>query len=299
MSEPLQNPSAPSEDRAPAEKKKSPLAKRVTTGLPLILLVIVIVWNGGWLFAVVAFITIALSLYEELRALSFKGHHPVWWVSFAGLVIAIPLMMLYSTVTLVPLMTVLSFLSIFLVMRRQKPELMDIMTSLLPLFSIVLPGMCLFGILDTQPMPLQRMLLTLIFAIAVGCDTCAYAVGSLVGGPKLCPNISPKKTIAGAVGGLSGSVLLAWLTGAIFAATVPEATYFPPFWANMLAGLVGGVVAQVGDLFASLVKRHCGVKDFSDLLPGHGGALDRMDSILFCAVIVYSYRAILVTHLLP
>jgi len=72
---------------------------------------------------------------------------------------------------------------------------------------------------------------------------------------------------------------------------------FPPMWANIVVGVVGGVAAQMGDLFASMVKRHCGIKDFGNLFPGHGGMLDRMDSILFAAIIVYSYRVVVMTYI--
>jgi phosphatidate cytidylyltransferase len=74
--------------------------------------------------------------------------------------------------------------------------------------------------------------------------------------------------------------------------TCNEATLarLPAWWEYLLLGLFGGVVGQMGDLFASLVKRHSGLKDFSDLFPGHGGMLDRLDSVLFMAVLMYCYR---------
>ena len=94
----------------------------------------------------------------------------------------------------------------------------------------------------------------------------------------------------------STEVVLAWLVGDVFARVLPTQA-FPPMWANILVGVVGGVAGQMGDLFASMVKRHCGIKDFGTLFPGHGGMLDRMDSILFTAIIVYSYRVIVMTFI--
>ena len=132
--------------------------------------------------------------------------------------------------------------------------------------------------------------------IAVGGDTFAYFVGNAIGGPKLCPHISPNKTVAGAVGGLVGSILCAVLAGRIFSWCFPYFAGFPPIWGDMLAGLFGGVAGQMGDLFASMVKRHCKVKDFGHIFPGHGGMLDRLDSILFTAIIIYCYRVILRTR---
>ena len=68
----------------------------------------------------------------------------------------------------------------------------------------------------------------------------------------------------------------------------------PRWWEYALMGLLGGVAGQMGDLFASMVKRHCGIKDFSNLFPGHGGMLDRLDSILFMAVVVFCFRLLII-----
>ena len=206
-------------------------------------------------------------------------------------------MMFYSSLVIIPILTLLSFAVLFQVMRREDPDLVDIMVSMLPMLTIVLPGMCLFGILDTEPRSLQALLLVMVFAIAVGGDTFAYFIGSAVGGPKLCPHISPNKTIAGSAGGLLGSILCAVVAGRVFTWCFPGFSGFPPVWADMLVGFFGGIAGQMGDLFASMVKRHCKVKDFGHIFPGHGGMLDRLDSIVFTAIIVYCYRVILLASL--
>jgi phosphatidate cytidylyltransferase len=179
------------------------------------------------------------------------------------------------------------------VMCRKEPKLLDIMVSVLPMLTVVLPGLCLISILDTQPRTLQLMLLLFVFASSIGCDTLAYFVGSTVGGPKLCPHISPKKTISGAIGGLAGSVLFMLAVEGCFRLAAPELFAGMPVWWTVLAALVCGVAAQMGDLFASMVKRHCQVKDFGSIFPGHGGMMDRLDSILFTAIVIFCYRAIL------
>ncbi len=272
------------------------MTKRIITGILLLLFVGVVLYLGGWFFAVAAFIAISLCIYEELRALRQHGHHPVGWTSYVALGVSVPLMMYYSSVVIIPTLSIIFFCILLQIMRRDDPTLMDVMVSALPMLSLVLPGMCLFGILDTSLRRMQAMLLTLVFAIAVGGDTFALFTGTWIGGKKLCPHISPHKTVAGAIGGLVGSMLLAWLVGFGFASVLPTQA-FPPMWANILVGFVGGVAAQMGDLFASMVKRHCGIKDFGHLFPGHGGMLDRMDSILFSAIIVYSYRVIIMAFI--
>lgn len=273
-------------------KKPSSLAQRTITGSVLIALLIVVLYFGGWVFALTAFVFLAVALYEELRALEKAGHYPVWWPSFAALAVSLPLMMFYSTAAMVPILTLLGFCALFCIIRRRDPNLIDLEMSMLPMLGIVLPGMCLFGILGADDRTIQTFLLVLVFAVAVGGDTFAYFVGSAMGGPKLCPHISPNKTISGCLGGLVGSIFCAMMTGWLFGAFRPNVA-FPPFWANAIVGLVGGVAGQMGDLFASMVKRHCKVKDFGHIFPGHGGMMDRMDSIVFVAIIVYCYRVIL------
>ncbi len=275
------------------QKKKSGLAQRVATGAVLVSVLVLVLWAGGWVFALVACLCVGVAIHEMHEALRAGGHHPVSWVAYAGLVCSIPLMMFYSAQAMIPVMALLCFCVLLQIVRREQPELSDVLVSVMPLLSIVFPAMCLMGLLDTQPRSLQLMLLVQVFAIAVGGDTLAYFVGSSVGGPKLCPKVSPNKTISGSIGGLCGSVLLAFVVGRIFAAAVPDMAVKAPIWSDLLVGLIGGAAGQLGDLFASLVKRHCKVKDYGTIFPGHGGMMDRLDSIFFVAIIVYCYRVIL------
>ncbi len=155
----------------------------------------------------------------------------------------------------------------------------------------MLPGMCIVAMAQVQPKAVQVVLLSLTFAVPVLGDTLAFFVGSRVRGPKLCPAVSPNKTISGAIAGLVGSLLAAAVVGLASLLFCDAATLaqLPCWWQYALIGLIGGVAGQMGDLFASLVKRHCGLKDFSSLFPGHGGMLDRLDSILFMAVVMFSF----------
>ncbi|MDD3334881.1 MAG: CDP-archaeol synthase [Eubacteriales bacterium] len=279
------------------EKKTASFIKRFWTGAVLLIVLGTVLYLRGWYFAVTAFIAVTIAIHEELNALMAGGHRPVCWTSYVALGLAVPSMMFYSSLAMIPILTLLCFFVILQVMRRENPDLVDIMVSILPMFSVVLPGMCLIGLLDTEPLNLQAMLLVLVFAVAVGGDTFAYFVGSAVGGPKLCPHISPNKTIAGSIGGLVGSILCAVLVGRLFSLANADFLGYPPLWGDVLVGLFGGVAGQVGDLFASMVKRHCKMKDFGKIFPGHGGMMDRMDSIFFTCIIVYSYRALILALL--
>ncbi len=126
--------------------------------------------------------------------------------------------------------------------------------------------------------------LFLIFACAWLTDTGAYFCGRFFGKHKLAPNISPKKTVEGAVGGVVCAIIGCIVLGAV-AHYINGAT--PRYFVLALVGLVGSCLAQLGDLFASLIKRTCGVKDFGNIMPGHGGALDRFDSVIMVSPFIY------------
>jgi phosphatidate cytidylyltransferase len=113
-------------------------------------------------------------------------------------------------------------------------------------------------------------------------DTAAYLCGVAFGRHKLMPSISPKKTVEGAVGGLLGAALVGWICARTF-------TPFVTPLAGIVLGLAVGAVGQLGDLVESLIKRDVGIKDSAELIPGHGGVLDRFDSLLFTVPVLYYY----------
>ncbi|MDE5593495.1 MAG: phosphatidate cytidylyltransferase, partial [Clostridiales bacterium] len=130
-----------------------------------------------------------------------------------------------------------------------------------------------------------------------------YQIGSAIKGKKLCPSISPNKTISGAIGGLFGGLVGAGLVALLtFLAKQYNVNIFglamlTENWSTtiinfVMLGLFGSVFDQIGDLVASFVKRRSGIKDYSNLLPGHGGILDRVDGFMFCGVFFYMYFAV-------
>ncbi|MCP1103395.1 phosphatidate cytidylyltransferase [Aequitasia blattaphilus] len=123
----------------------------------------------------------------------------------------------------------------------------------------------------------------LIFLGSWGSDTCAYCVGMLLGKHKMAPKLSPKKSVEGAVGGVVGAIALGVVFGSIVG---EEAVVF-----GVICG-VGALISMIGDLAASAIKRNYEIKDYGHLIPGHGGILDRFDSVIFTAPVIY-YMAVL------
>ena len=140
-----------------------------------------------------------------------------------------------------------------------------------------------------QPYAAGASYVLLAFWVTWICDTAAYGVGLWLGRNRLLPDVSPKKSVEGAIAGLLGSVLAAHVARLWFA------PYLNPFHATVL-GLAMGVFAQVGDLAESLLKRMSGRKDASALIPGHGGVLVRFDSLYFTAPLLYYYLKMVIFH---
>ncbi|MBE5830725.1 MAG: phosphatidate cytidylyltransferase [Butyrivibrio sp.] len=127
--------------------------------------------------------------------------------------------------------------------------------------------------------------------IAWVCDTCAYFAGRAFGKHKLVPKLSPKKTVEGAIGGILGSVAVGFIFGYILYSK--EAHNAMVIMAFMMITFVGSIIAQLGDLLASGIKRDHNIKDYGNLIPGHGGIMDRFDSVIFVIPCIYFLAAIL------
>ena len=242
--------------------------------------------------ALATLICVGFATWEEYHALTLAGHRPVSWPAWVILAGSVPLTHYFGTKMIIPMMAAALLLMSVQIIFREEPELTDLSMSSLPILTVALPGLSLVALSLADQKAVEVVLLALVFAVPLVGDMMALFVGSSVGGKKLCPAVSPHKTISGAIGGLTGSVASAMIVCAIAASVCNAATLakLPSWWEYLLLGFFGGLIGQVGDLFASLVKRHSGIKDFSNLFPGHGGMLDRLDSVLFMAVLVYCYR---------
>lgn len=139
------------------------------------------------------------------------------------------------------------------------------------------------------------LIVWLILISSWGCDTCAYAVGKLIGKKKIFPVLSPKKSLEGCIGGVLGAALLGFLYGKFLVSLFPI-TVDTFAWQAALICALGAVMSMVGDLAASAVKRNKGIKDYGKLIPGHGGIMDRFDSVIVTAPMVYFMTMLLIGH---
>ncbi len=124
----------------------------------------------------------------------------------------------------------------------------------------------------------------LVCCFAWGSDICAYFVGVFFGKHKLCPTISPKKTVEGAIGGILGCMLLSTVSAVLFRSF---GQLDVSVWLILAVSPIFSIAGMFGDLTASLLKRQCGIKDYGNIMPGHGGVLDRFDSVLMIAPLFY------------
>ncbi len=244
---------------------------RILTGIILAPLVVWLFLAGPtWLEAVVVIVAGGLCL-AELYAMALPDHRLERWVGTAlgtGII---------TSMWLVPESDVgdaLAALFVPALVVLARPEPVD--RAAFRLFAlwagivyVAIPFY--YGVaLAIEPEP---WILYVLGAVWCG-DTGAYFAGRAFGRRKLHPRVSPKKTVEGAIGGLFGSLL-----GGLVLALVLELPL--PLWQSAGLAVVGGALAQLGDLAESLVKRSCGVKDSGTLLPGHGGMLDRVDGVVF------------------
>lgn len=155
---------------------------------------------------------------------------------------------------------------------------------LVTLFGGAIIPLMLSTLISLRNMPEGRLFVLLPVVSAFVTDGGAYFTGVLMGKHRAFPLISPKKTIEGCIGGLVAGTLAMLIYGVILLAT----TYHDiVFWALMIYGLIGAVITQLGDLAFSLIKREYEIKDYGRLLPGHGGMLDRFDSMVFASPAIY------------
>lgn len=263
------------------------MKKRVITGAVLIALLILILWINIPLVDTIFVLLISLmGMYEYNKAFKSAGYNVVPIVGYIscfaillmGLNIPADITILICRIA-IPSILIVTF--IYSILSKLKITIIDVAITV---FSIVyIPFLFSFLKLILM-MENGRLFIWFVIMGAFACDTFAFLIGYKFGKRKLCPEVSPKKTIEGSIAGILG-VIITYII--IYAIARFGLDIYLNIWIVMLMAIVSGIIGQFGDLAASSIKRFCKIKDFGSLMPGHGGILDRCDSIMFVAPIVY------------
>jgi phosphatidate cytidylyltransferase len=258
-------------------------------GVP-ILIALAIVGGGLYVAAVVVGGIIAsLEVFTMLRAAGFR---PVVLLGLA-LTVGLILAALATDARILPAILVLAMVAGLLhMMARADPSggIVDWALSLAPAIYV---GGTMHYLISLRALPGGMFWILAVLGCTWTCDIAAFFVGRRWGNRRLAPRISPGKSVEGAIGGLAGAVGAGILLGPLLGATFPATglgTLVPVSFLRLAGlGLVIGVCAIFGDLMESFIKRQCGAKDSGALIPGHGGVLDRIDSVLLAVVGAYFY----------
>lgn len=262
---------------------------RLISGIIMLILAYLTMNRGGLLLIVMLFTLSVIALGElyKIEKIQFSLTAVVSYV-FTAFYYAVLYFFGFS-VHLISVIVLFFLLSaVLFVFRFPKPKLSQLM---LTSFGFLYLPLLLSFIYITRMTEYGRLSVWLIFIGAWGADTCAYCVGMLFGKKKLAPVLSPKKSVEGAIGGMIGSALLGLLFAFVFykkGYLETETLYIYPVTCFMAA-----ILSIFGDLFASAIKRKYDLKDYGHIIPGHGGVLDRFDSILFVAPIIYFVTEVL------
>ena len=240
--------------------------------LPLFIFILI----GGLPLYIAEIVILAIALREFYKAFNAKDIHPIQnigyiFVAYLALKNILNLGIEYTYIVIFAL-----FIYSITYILRCKNNIVDIAITFFSIFYVAIS--IDFIVLTINSFEKGTIYVWTIFIVAFLTDTFAYFTGYLFGKHKLIPKVSPKKTIEGSIGGVVGSTVGCIVFGYLFNLDMT---------AMIIIGSIGSVIAQFGDLFASSIKRYVGIKDYGKLIPGHGGVLDRFDSVILVAPFVY------------
>lgn len=277
---------------------------RIISGVAALLLLAIVMFLGKYAFGAVVFLLALIGIHEFYNAMKSGGYKPV---RIMGYISCLPLLYLtfgnsrlslnsivdYSIhlkILALFVFLVLSSLLCLLIFKHEKYNIADAAITILGIIYVVF--LFSFLILVRSINGRGDLFIWLVFAGAWVPDTAAYFTGVALGKTKILPVVSPKKSLEGSIGGIAGCVAVMTGIGLFLNSLGIYGAAGIPFFHYIILGLLCGAVSQIGDWAASAIKRYVAVKDYGNLMPGHGGVLDRFDSILFAAPVVYFYLSL-------
>lgn len=267
---------------------------RIVSGVIGLPLLIALVYFGGIPLKVACLGGSIIGMFEIYRAFS-KKIKPVHYIGF--------IFAIFYWLFILEIINVNNYFNIFVslfivvllifsVVQHKSTNTYEIMETFFGFFYVCF---LLSHIYLVREFEYGKFFVWLIFISAFGCDTGAYFAGITLGKHKLIPNLSPKKTVEGAIGGIAAATILSLIYGLIVNNCF-EFVGVNAIRLCIMTGIVGSVLSQIGDLAASAIKRANGIKDYGNLIPGHGGILDRFDSVILTAPAVYYIMFFLVNE---
>lgn len=260
------------------------LAKRIFYGAIFAAIVLIFLMFKTTGFMALIFVLGNMCIYEVNNAFKQGGikSSPVFGHVF--MMLLIPAYLLFNNTGIFLLLGICVYLNFCYFIIRKKVDEEMLYSNLQFIYPCLMVSFVCPILITENNLDFGFSLLISIILCCIATDIFAYFAGSYFGKHKLSPTVSPKKTIEGSVGGFFGSVVMSvalyFLLPVVLSAKIP-------FGFIISLGVVCGIFAQFGDLTASMIKRICGIKDYSNLIPGHGGIMDRLDSIFFCLPICY------------
>ncbi|MCE5321718.1 phosphatidate cytidylyltransferase [bacterium] len=270
------------------------MLKRIITaliGIPLA--VILIFYPNGLPFAVAIGLVSILGAHEFYSGVRKLGSQPVEWAGLAAVALFVVSARTYGPKTIGAIfpavLTLLLILSFCVeIIRRKRAPLINVGATVfgaiyvgwLIMHLVVLRGIDGTITVGAYTKEAGAWLVMFTFLATWASDTGAYFVGRFLGKTKIAPTLSPNKTVEGSIGGFVGALILSMVAGMII---------HLPWYHGLALGVIFGVLSQLGDLSESAIKREIGIKDFGNVMPGHGGILDRFDSMLFAGPAMYYY----------
>ncbi|OGO82806.1 MAG: hypothetical protein A2Y18_05990 [Clostridiales bacterium GWD2_32_19] len=256
----------------------------LSSAVGLAILCVILVTDRQMLYFATAVVGV-LGLKEFYDAMKQKSNP----LSKTGLlfgaiyILLIGITNLYNTYSVI--LILIMFLTVFtvIIISYKEHNIMDAAITITGFFYVCV---LLSYVPLVRNLEAGHLYIWLIFLVGWASDTGAYLIGFTLGKTKLCPDISPKKTVAGAVGGILFSIIFVQVY-MIILIKYYHMNIDGYIGIALLIGTIGSIISQIGDLLASSIKRYVGIKDFGEMIPGHGGILDRFDSILFVAPFVY------------
>lgn len=255
---------------------------RLFSGIILVILALILIILGGNILLASLLVISLIGMFELYRIFQIEKCAVGAAGYIAVIVFYADLWQSFLSDPMLLVMGLLVCLMFVYVFTYPKYKTEQILAAFFGVFYVAVMLSCIY---QTRILEKGAYIVWLIFLCSWGCDTCAYCVGVLIGKHKMSPKLSPKKSVEGAVGGVIGSMLLTllyvWIFKEQMQADAEEIVILP-----LISG-IGALISMVGDLAASAVKRNYNLKDYGKLIPGHGGILDRFDSVIFTAPVIY------------